>query len=149
MRRTKQEIARLKEWAKLLYTKDNRSQKEIAEIVDVTPKTITDWKQEGKWDELKKSLTKTREEQLQELNDQLDEILRYIKNKPEGQRFPNSKESDVIKKLTSSIKDLTTEIGIAETIDVFMAFSNWIRSHNFTKAQEVAELMDGYVQSRL
>jgi DNA-binding XRE family transcriptional regulator len=149
MSKSKPELAKLKEWAKILYTKDNRTQKDIAATIGVSPKTVNQWVADGKWDSIKKSLLKTKEEQLKELYAQLDEFNLYIKNKPEGMRFPDSKEADALKKITSSCKDLESELGINTIIDVFIEFLNFLRPIDFTKAQEIADLQDEFIKRKM
>lgn len=53
-----------KEWAKLLFTKENLTQQEIAERVGVSRVTINKWINSENWEHLKVSITITREEQL-------------------------------------------------------------------------------------
>jgi uncharacterized protein YjcR len=144
---TKQERERRKDWAKLLYVKDKRTQKEIADTVGVSEKTITDWKQTDNWDRLRESMMHSREEQLKNLYDQIRELNEYIKAKDEGKKFASSSEADAIKKLTSSIKDLEREVNITEVIDVSMGLINHIREHDFNKAKEVSNFCDAYIQS--
>lgn len=61
-----------KEYAKMLFLSQNQTQKEIAERVGVTEKTLTKWIAEGGWEKLKKSLLVTKANQLAMLYDQLE-----------------------------------------------------------------------------
>lgn len=142
-------MARIREWAKLLYTKEKRTQKDIAATVGVTAKTIGEWKDEGKWDELRDTVTRSKEERLRELYNQLDEFNKFIKTKEEGKRFPDSKESDALKKLTSSIRDLEVELNIAQVVDVMIDFSQWHRNIDYAKAQECAVIIDAFISSKM
>ena len=65
----------------------------------------------GNWEQLKASITITREEQLKNLYRQLAELNNAIMGKPEGERFPNAAEADTISKLSNAIKKLETEVG--------------------------------------
>ena len=60
-------IVQKKEWAKLLFTKENLTQGEIAERVGVSRVTINKWANTENWELLKVSITITREEQLKSL----------------------------------------------------------------------------------
>ena len=61
-----------KELAKILYTKQRMSQKDIAQKVGVTEKTITKWKEAENWDKLKESLLITKDSQIRMLYTQLE-----------------------------------------------------------------------------
>ena len=61
-----------RELAKILYTQQRMSQKDIALKVGVTEKTITKWKTEGNWDKLKESLLITKDSQIRMLYTQLE-----------------------------------------------------------------------------
>ena len=148
-RTTKEQRQHLKEWAKSLYVRDKYTQKQIAETVGVGEKTVGKWKSDGNWDELMKTFTQTKEEQLKMFYDQENELNGFIKAKPEGFRFPSSKEADAQKKLTAAIRDLEREVNMAYTIDVSMNFLNWVRTTDFQKAKEMSSLFDSYIQSLL
>ncbi len=149
MKRSKAEIEKLKDWAKVLFCKEGRSQKDIAETVGVSERSISQWKEDGKWETYRQSLMKTKEEQLKELYAQVAEFNNHIKNKAEGHRFPDSKEADALKKMTSSIKDLETELNLSIIIEVGMAFTNYVRGINFSESQMIAEHIDGFIKTKI
>ena len=95
-----------KAWAKTLYTRETLTQAEIAERVGVSRVTVNNWIGKGNWEQLKASITITREEQLKNLYRQLAELNNAIMGKPEGERFPNAAEADTISKLSNAIKKL-------------------------------------------
>ena len=57
-------IKQKKEWAKMLYLKEHLTQAEVAERVGVSKQTLCKWVKVEKWEELKTSVSLTREEQL-------------------------------------------------------------------------------------
>ena len=138
-----------KEWAKLLYTKENLTQAEIADRVGVTRVTINKWVNTENWDMLKVSITMTNEEQLKNLYRQLAEIQKTILANPEGQRYATPSEADVIKKLSVSIKQLQTELGLSEITSVFAGFIQFLRTYEPKQAKEILPLLDAYVKSKL
>ena len=147
-----------RELAKILYTQQRMSQKDIALKVGVTEKTITKWKEAENWDKLKESLLITKDSQIRMLYTQLENknqeiatrtplrdipatLLKPIKLKDaDGSEyletptinekdFPiklgntaTSSEADAIIKITNSIKNLESETGLGEIIDVGMKF---------------------------
>lgn len=78
LKRTEQE-----EYAKHLYTEKNLSQKEIAQKVGVTEKTLTKWinANDGAWKKLKRSLTTTKAAQIKSFYDQLERLNQEIENR--------------------------------------------------------------------
>ena len=67
-------IAQKKEYAGVLYLKDNLTQQEIAEKVGVSRQTLSKWIKAEKWEERKVGVTLTREEQISNLHRQVAEI---------------------------------------------------------------------------
>lgn len=138
-----------KDWAKLLYTKEQMPQKEIAEKVGVTPQTVNRWVKKENWEQLRISLSVTREEQLRHLYSHLSEINASIANRPEGERFPNAKEADTITKLSNSIDKLERESGVGEVVSAFSQLVRWLREINLEEAQRITPILDDYVAVRL
>lgn len=113
-----------KEWAKSLYLRESMTQQELANRVGVSRVTISNWIRDGKWEEYKAGLTLTRKEQVNNLYRQVAEINRQIAERPEGERFANSKEADILGKLSSSIARMEQEMGIADKIAVLTDLSS-------------------------
>lgn len=138
-----------KAWAKTLYTRETLTQAEIAERVGVSRVTVNNWIGKGNWEQLKASITITREEQLKNLYRQLAELNNAIMGKPEGERFPNAAEADTISKLSNAIKKLETEVGLADIISVFSDLLKWVRTYDSSQAKEITPLLDAFVKSKL
>lgn len=138
-----------KEWAGMLYLKENLTQQEIADKVGVSRVTVNKWIKAEMWEQRKAGLTLTREEQIGLLYQQVAEINRNIKNREEGKRFATSKEADVLIKLSSAIKKMETESGIADIIDVGMRFIEFLRPVNLELAKDVTRMFDLFVKSSI
>ncbi|BFM42684.1 hypothetical protein CFS9_13250 [Flavobacterium sp. CFS9] len=174
-----------KDLAKVLFVNDNVSQKEIAERLKVTEKTVGKWVKEGDWEKLKISLLVTKDKQLTNLYHQLanateeirtrpivrdipnfmlkpvklkdssgDEKLEYPKFDPEDYpiligNFPNSKDTDIISKLTTAIKRLETETNIGETISVVKSLIMFIRLIDPKFANQLTTYCDAFVKEKM
>jgi transcriptional regulator with XRE-family HTH domain len=138
-----------KEWAMLLITREGYTQKEAAEKVGISKVTMNKWYADGNWERLKQSMLVTRETQLSRLYMQMDELNTAIMNRPEGERFANSKEADTLSKLAGAIEKMESDASIAETVEVGKRFTNWLRSLAPNKAKEVAAMFDDYIKNRL
>ena len=138
-----------KEWAKTLYLKENLTQQEIADRVGVTRVTVNSWINKEKWEEQKTGITLTREEQVANLYRQVAEINKAIAMRPEGERYANSKEADILGKLSSSIEKMEKDVGIADIISVLTGFVEWLRPVDLEKAKEITKLADAFIKDRL
>ena len=141
--------AQKKEWAKTLYMRENLTQQEFAERVGVSRVTVSNWVRAGKWEEQKAGLTLTRQEQVANLYRQVAEINRAISARAEGERFPNSKEADILGKLSAAIRNMEQETGIADIISVLTGFIEWLRPFDLEKAKELTRLADAYIKDKL
>lgn len=138
-----------KQWAQTLYLRENLTQLEIAERVGVSRVTVSKWVRDGKWEEQKAGITLTRQEQVANLYRQVAEINRTIATRHEGERFPNSKEADILGKLSAAIRNMEQETGIADVISVLTAFIEWLRPLDLDKAKEITRLADAFVKDKL
>ena len=141
--------AQKKDWATTLYMRENLTQQEIAERVGVSRVTVSNWVRAGKWEEQKAGLTLTRQEQVANLYRQVAEINRAISARAEGERFPNSKEADILGKLSAAIRNMEQETGIADIISVLTGFIEWLRPFDLEKAKELTRLADAYIKDKL
>lgn len=142
-------IAQKKEWAKLLFTKENLTQLEIAERVGVSRVTIGKWINAENWEQLKVSITITREEQLKSLYRQLAELNTTISDRPKGERFPSAAEADTISKLANAIQKMETEVGLANVISVFGELLKWLRTFDIEQSKQISSVLDAFVKSKL
>ena len=138
-----------REWAGLLYMKENLTQQEIADKVGVSRRTMGNWIREEKWEERKAGITLTREIQIDSLYRQVAAINEAISRKPADKRFPDIREADILAKLSTSIKKLETEVGIADLVSVAQRFVKFVRAIDFDKAREITTMFDAFIKSNL
>jgi len=137
------------ELAKLLFIKENLSQKEIAVKVGVSESTVSRWATAENWDKLKVSLVVTKEEELSRLYMQLRELNDAVMKRPEGERFVSNKEADTLTKLAAAIRTLETECSLSDKISVTCQFLEWVRKFNLEKAQEFSDFFDAFIKEEL
>lgn len=138
-----------KDWAKILYTKESLTQQEIADKVGVTRITVNRWINSENWEELKVSITITRDEQLKNLYRQLSSINEHILSREASKRFANPAEADSIAKISNAISKMETEVGLSNIIEVFSSFLSWLRSHDLEKTKELTPILDAFVKTKL
>jgi len=140
-----------KEYARLLFTQEKLSQKEVAEKANVSEQTMTKWvnANKGEWKRLRQSYVVTKKEQLSRIYEQIDEITQVIQQREQGQRYVNSKEADILVKLTAAVKNLETEASVSDIIEVSMRFLNWLRPVDLEKAKEISGYLDNFIKDQL
>lgn len=137
-----------KQLAKTLFLHENITQLEIAERVNVRPATISKWVNDGKWADLKVSISITKEEQLKNLYNQLKALNETISSREE-KNYASSAEADTITKLANAISKMEGDVGVADTIAVISKFLEWLRKFDLKQAQELTPLCDGFIQEQL
>lgn len=139
-------IAQKKEWAKLLFLRENLTQKEVSERVGVSVVTVNRWVKNGRWLELRVSITITKEEQLKNLYHQLAEINNAIAERAE-KRFATPAEADTITKLANAIEKMETDVGLADIQSSFRKFLTWLRTFDLPEAQRLVMLFDDFIKT--
>jgi transposase len=132
-----------KEYAKMLYIQ-RLTNKEIAERLVVSEKTIGRWVVDGKWEQYRKSITTTKKNQIVMLYNQLDHLNSEIEQR--DKKIGTNSEVDSIRKLTASIKALEVELSLGETIEALTQFINFSKPLDFEFAKKSTEYADIYIQ---
>lgn len=133
--------------AKSLYLTGQYNQKEIAEIIGTSEKTLSKWVNDpaGKWDDLKTSLLTTRNNELGRLYKMLKVMNDSLDEKSELRIPINSKDADAVLKLTQAIKNLEIETSIAEKVDVGTEFINMVSKEDTALAKQISKWFDIYL----
>ncbi len=138
--------AQRKELAQTLYTRNQYTQKEVAKLVGVSEVTMSKWVNEGKWNAIKMSLTVSRQERISDTILQLGELDNAIKSRPEGQRYPTSKEADTRRKLTADLEALEKDMGATEIFNVSTAMLTWLNKFNPEEAKRISGYFDAFIK---
>lgn len=137
------------DWARLLYCEMGLTQKAVAEKVGTTPKTMCDWVAKFNWDDLKATYGITKDKQLKHFYAQLNELNEAIQQREEGKRYPTAKEADALNKIASAARAMESKAGLSQIIDVFMNFTEWLRSADNAAAKQFVMLQDEYIKTKL
>ena len=151
MSKSTESNAQKKEHAKLLYIDGCTVGKELAKRVGVSAQTISKWINENdkQWERLRQSTLITKEVEIRRLYEQLTELNDHIAAKEKGKRFADSKEGDVLSKLSKSIKELETETSLAEIMEVMKNFLVFARTIETESIQKIISLADQFVKSNI
>lgn len=132
-----------KEYAKILYVNEKLTQKEISERVGVTEKTVGKWIEVGGWNKLRESLLATKPYNIDLMYQSLTALNESFIGK-----VPTSSQLDSVSKLTASIKNLETDLGLGEIFTVGQSFIQWVRLNQPDKVKEVYNLFDAYINHK-
>lgn len=136
----------LKDFSKLLYIRERLTQKEVANRAGVSEQTMSKWVNEGGWERLRRSLLVTKSEQIGRLYEQIENLTQSIQD---GTGVADTKQADILTKLTAAIKNLETEVSIGERVEVGMEFCDFVRQNAPEKSGEVVSLFDSFIKSML
>lgn len=142
-------IKQKQDYAKLLYLKTTMNQKEIAEKIDVTERTMGSWVKKGDWEVLRASYTVTKEQELRRIYVQINSLNNAINDREEGKRYATTAEADILSKLASTARSLETETGLSSIVDTAILFLDWLRPVDFELSQKVSDYFDGFIKDRL
>lgn len=133
--------------AKILFTREQLEQKVVAKKVGVSEKTISKWVNEFEWKKLRSRLLLSKDEQISFMYEELEEISNKIKEKPPGERFADTRQADVRIKTTAAIRNLETDLGIYEIVDVGIRFIKFLqKSESFEVVMQINELWHQFIQ---
>ena len=141
------ELEQKKEWAKLLFLKENITHEEIADRGGVARITIN--KRAKEWENLKLNLLQTREERISSTLAQLDELDRSIADKEAGKRYPTASEADIRRKLTADLEALEQDASIRDIYNVSRGLLDWLRQVDLARAKELSDYFDAYIKEKL
>lgn len=144
-------IAQKKDYAKTLFLKDELSQKQIAEKVDVSEQTMTSWVNDPKenWRALRKSITTTKAEQLSFLYDILAKLTAEGKAALEDDDPATNPDVDGIAKISKSIERLEKDAGIGEMIQTGIALLKYVQNEDIEAAQVINKWFYAFIQDKM
>lgn len=131
-----------REWARLLYTKHDKTVGEVASTVGTDEATVRNWIRSGEWDTVKRSLLVSKFAQLERLYILLEQLSARTKNVDEI----NPKDVDLIMKYTAAIKNLETDNGMAAIIEVAEQFTNWLHRRDLELTKEFTLRFDAFIK---
>lgn len=132
-----------KEWAKTLYTKLDKGISEIAITVGADEVIVRSWIQEGRWNDVKRSLLISKEAQLERFYSAIERIYAKSVEYPDGEL--TIKDIDLVTKYTAAIKNLESETGISYIVQVAALFTRWLLHRDAVLAREVTAHFDTFI----
>jgi hypothetical protein len=136
--------------AKILYTREQYDGKIVAKKVGVSEKTMSKWVNDFGWKNLRKRLLVSKEIILNNLYEQLEELNTSIKAKNEGKRFGTSSEADTLIKYTAAIRNLETDLSIADLVESGIRFIKHLQKvGTIEQVMEISDLWNSFLQGSI
>ncbi len=119
-------------WAEELYVNSDLNQNEICEIVEISDKTLRDWRDKYGWEEIKKAGSITTPKIIAKINQILFDEMEKV-----------NPDADQIVKYSKSIEYLKNkELVISDYVKMFRKFTEWL----FVRNAESAKILNVHMK---
>ena len=135
---TKAELENKKSTARALFM-SGMEQAEIAERVGVSRVTISKWCVADGWKEMRAAKNITRPELVNKLLLTIDNLITQVNASKDPTRMGSL--GDKLSKLSAVIEKLDKKANVVDAIEVFTAFSNWLKFRAQTDPDVTVELI--------
>lgn len=135
---TKAEIEKKKSLARTLFI-SGMAQAEIADKVDVSRVTISNWCTADGWKEARAAKNVTRPELVNKLLLTIDTLITQVNESKDPALIAGL--GDKLAKLSAVIEKLDKKANVVDAIEVFMAFSKWIEYRSTIDPEVTPELV--------
>jgi transposase len=148
MSNTKQDIEDKKYLAKILYTTEHLEGKIVAQRVGVSEKTISRWVTDGNWKSLRNRLLISKDNQINLLYEQLENLNKSINESEDG--YANTKTADILIKYTAAIRNLETDLAIADLVESGLRFIRYLQKvATHEQVMEISDIWNSFIQASI
>lgn len=134
--------------ARDLYLNTSLSQKEIAQYLSVSEKTIYLWIKQQSWDKLKQASLAAPAMIVDNLFSQLVELQNHIASRDEGSRFPTLHEAEITRKLIQCIDKLKLYPSQGACMQMMRGYLDFIGTGNEELHSQTLTYAKEYLQGR-
>lgn len=135
-------------YAEKLFLRGDIEQKEIARLVGISEVTMSKWVNDPalNWRNKRKSFMVTKPEVIRRLYNIIEKMTIRMDEDEEG---GDTKEADKLIKYTAALKNLETEVSVAEIMEVAMQFGKWLLPLDPALASQVSNHFDLFIKEKL
>ena len=116
-----------KQQAQFLYMAGGKTQKEIADLVGVSERSVHAWIHQYAWDKLRLAAFQAPITIADNLSSQIVELQNAIAARDPGNRYPTPQEAEVMRKLITSWERMKKHPSLSVHMQVLETFRNYIR----------------------
>lgn len=137
-----------KSYAKELYVRGGKTQKQIAVIVGVTEQALSGWIKTENWESEKINVVSSKREQLRTLYTQLGLLNEQNLIALTDEDPLTNPNTDSLIKLTKAIKYLESDLGISDIVETGMQFLEFVAETSTEHLALVTDLFHAFVKSK-
>lgn len=132
--------------AREYFLTTDKTQAEIADLVGVHEKTLREWKVKEGWEMQKAATNITPRKTIAGFLMQLETLRLDIEKREDGKRYPDSKESDIIMKISKSIKMLQKSLTLTDYINAFEELAKFGLNVDANLTKQFVDIMHEFIQ---
>lgn len=134
--------------ARHLYITQGKTQKEIAQAIGVSERTIYTWIHQYAWQKLKLAAHQAPATIADNLCSQLVEMQQDIASRPPGKRYPTQQEAEITRKLIMSIEGMKKSQSLAANMQTMESFRDFVRPLNSRFSKELAHYANRFLTTK-
>ncbi len=134
--------------ARELYINSKMTQKEIADRLKVTPKTISAWHDAGNWDAIRAAKSVTKAALITNYYTILSTMQRQISDRPEPDNVPSSKEADIMTKIAAQIEKIDKHSSLQDYILALEEFLEFMMQRDPELGRSIAPYLYEFLQEK-
>lgn len=135
-----------KDQARNLFFETGFTQAQIAELLDLSQKTISVWMNEGKWKMLKETAEHAPSMLIEQMVHELTEMHTNIASREPGKRFATVQEAEIRRKTMMSMKYVQQQHTTAVHAEVMANFLLYARKQKDVDIKALTLLADKYIK---
>lgn len=134
--------------ARELFLNTTMTQKEIAEKLKVSEKTLSDWSRNGNWEALRAAKKVTKAALISNYYTILYTMQSQIAERPLPDNVPTSKEADIMAKIGSQIEKIDKQSSLQDYILAFEEFLQFMMEQDPNLAKAIAPYQYDFLQKK-
>ena len=130
------------------YYMAGKTQKEIAQLVGVSDRTVYSWIHQHTWHKLRLASLQAPLTIADNLCSQVVELQNTIASRDSGQRFATPIEADTMRKLINSLDKMKKYPSLSTNMQVLETFRNFVRPLNMTFTSDLSHFIELFVEGK-
>ena len=137
-----------KQQAQFLYMAGNKTQKEIADTIGVSERSVHSWIHQYAWDKLRLAAFQAPVTIADNLAAQVVELQNVIAAREVGNRFPTPQEAEVSRKIITSWERMKKYPSLSQSMQVLETFRNYIRPIDKDFARDLGKYIKDFTEAK-